>query len=104
LKLIKQTGVKGVIFISGDRHFAELSKLENNELSYPIYDFTSSGLTHANNIMIEKNPHKVKRYLRRNYGTMEFDWDNSQIILKAHRLSGKVGFEHKVSFSELGWR
>lgn len=103
LKLIQETGVKGVIFLSGDRHFAELSKLERDDLAYPIYDFTSSGLTHANNIMIEKNPHKVARYLRRNFGTIEFDWKNSSVKLKAHKLSGKLAFEEVIPFNRLGW-
>lgn len=103
LKLIKETGVKGVIFLSGDRHFAELSKLEKEELPYPIYDFTSSGLTHANNIMIERNPHKVVRYLRRNFGVIEFDWKNQKVKLQARKLSGKIVFEEVVGFDELGW-
>jgi len=103
LNLIQETEVKGVIFLSGDRHFAELSKLERSDLSYPIFDFTSSGLTHANNIMIERNPHKVARYLKRNFGTVEFDWESSSVILKAHKLSGKVAFSQTIQFEELGW-
>lgn len=103
LKLIKETEVKGVVFISGDRHFAELSKLESDDLSYPIYDFTSSGLTHANNVMVEKNPFKVHRYLRRNFGTFEFNWEEATVTLTAHRLSGKVAFSKVVRFTELGW-
>ena len=103
LKLIQKTDVKGVVFLSGDRHFAELSKLEREDLPYPIYDFTSSGLTHANNIMIEKNPHRVARYLRRNFGIIEFDWENQTVTLQARKLSGRVAFEKTVGFEELGW-
>lgn len=103
LELIKETGVKGVIFISGDRHFAELSKLERDDMPYPIYDFTSSGLTHANNVMIEKNVYRVSRYLRRNFGTFVFDWKNQTVTLQAHKLSGKVAFYRTLKFEELGW-
>ncbi|MCB0754269.1 MAG: alkaline phosphatase family protein [Flavobacteriales bacterium] len=103
LKLISETGVKGVIFLSGDRHFAELSRLEREDLPYPIYDFTSSGLTHANNIMIEKNPYRVARFLKRNFGIIEFNWNHSSLSLKAHKLSGKVAFEKVIPFAELGW-
>lgn len=102
LKLVKETGVKGVIFISGDRHFAELSKLERDDLPYPIYDFTSSGLTHANNIMIEKNPHRVARFLRRNFGMFVFNWKRQTVSLRALKLNGKVAFEREIPFSELG--
>ncbi|MCB9185985.1 MAG: alkaline phosphatase family protein [Flavobacteriales bacterium] len=103
LRLIKETGVRGVIFISGDRHFAELSELKREDLTYPIYDFTSSGLTHANNVMIEKNPYRIARYLRRNFGMFLFDWKNQTVILQAHKLSGKVAFSRRIKFEELGW-
>lgn len=44
LDLIKSTEAKGVFFISGDVHYSELSRIENNG-SYPIFDLTCSGLT-----------------------------------------------------------
>lgn len=103
LDLIKETGVKGVIFLSGDRHFAELSKLISDSLDYPIYDFTSSGLTHANFVMFEKNSNRVARCLKRNFGTIEFNWTDQQVVLNAHKLNGKVAFSEVISFSDLGW-
>jgi len=42
--LIKETEANGVLFLSGDVHFSELSRSE--EGPYPIYDFTCSGMTH----------------------------------------------------------
>ena len=44
LNLIKKTRANGVLFISGDVHYAEISKLEIENL-YPIYDITASGLS-----------------------------------------------------------
>jgi len=44
LQLITDTQAKGILFISGDVHYAEMSKLVN-ETTYPIYDLTASGLT-----------------------------------------------------------
>ncbi|MFT6211751.1 MAG: alkaline phosphatase D, partial [Bacteroidia bacterium] len=101
LKLIKDTGVKGVIFLSGDRHFAELSKLEREDLSYPIYDYMCSGLTHANNMMIEKNPHRMrgKTYYHRNFGLILFDWENGSVTLQNRKVNQKVSFEHTIPFS-----
>lgn len=40
LNLIKSAKANGVVFISGDVHYSEISKLETD--FYPIYDFTSS--------------------------------------------------------------
>ncbi|MCF8276515.1 MAG: alkaline phosphatase family protein [Flavobacteriales bacterium] len=105
LQLIKDTGVKGVIFISGDRHFAELSKLKRDDLPYPIYDYMCSGLTHANNVMVEKNPHRMrgKTYYHRNFGMILFDWQNETITLQNRKVNQKVSFEHTIPFTELGW-
>lgn len=42
--LIAKTKANGVIFISGDVHWGEISKLKTKN-TYPIYDVTSSGIT-----------------------------------------------------------
>src|SRR5262245_28721475 len=43
LKLLRETKANGVVFLSGDRHLAELSQMESG-LGYPLFDLTSSGL------------------------------------------------------------
>ncbi|MDA9120579.1 alkaline phosphatase family protein [Flavobacteriales bacterium] len=105
LNLIKETGVKGVIFLSGDRHFAEISKLERDDLPYTIYDYMCSGLTHANNLMFESNPHRMKgkTYYHRNFGLILFDWEHGSVTLQNRKVNQKVSFEHTIPFSELGW-
>lgn len=44
IDLITRNNIPGVMFLSGDVHFAELSKLER-EGTYPIYEITSSPLS-----------------------------------------------------------
>jgi alkaline phosphatase D len=44
LDKISQAGIPGVIFLSGDRHHAELTKLSRPG-KYPLYDLTTSPLT-----------------------------------------------------------
>jgi len=44
LDFIKNNKITGVIFITGDSHYADLQKEEHVD-TYPIYDFTSSPLT-----------------------------------------------------------
>jgi alkaline phosphatase D len=44
LNVIKQTNAENVMFISGDVHYAEISKMNVSSV-YPIYDITSSGLS-----------------------------------------------------------
>lgn len=45
--------IPGVLFLSGDIHASELSKLERPE-TYPLYEFTCSALTAGSNKEIEK--------------------------------------------------
>lgn len=44
LNLIEEEKIEGIIFLDGDRHHSEISKLERKN-SYPLYDFTISPLT-----------------------------------------------------------
>jgi len=44
LDLLARTQANGVVFLSGDRHWAELSRLDRPG-HYPLYDVTSSALT-----------------------------------------------------------
>jgi alkaline phosphatase D len=48
LRLISRENISGIIFLTGDRHHTELSKLERENL-YPLYDLTVSPLTSAPN-------------------------------------------------------
>jgi alkaline phosphatase D len=74
--LLKKYPDKKVIFISGDRHIAEISKINLPGLAYPLYDFTSSGLTHTwRNPREEKNRHRVSEFvIKLNFGLIIIDW------------------------------
>lgn len=63
---------KKVLFISGDRHIAEISSEKIEGLSYPLYDFTSSGLTHTwDNKRMEKNRFRIgELIIEKNYGVI----------------------------------
>jgi alkaline phosphatase D len=45
LDLIKNTRASGVVFLSGDRHVGALYR-ETSATPYPLYEITSSGITH----------------------------------------------------------
>lgn len=46
-QLVRKTQARGVIFLTGDRHIAEISELNFEGIDYPLRDFTASGLTHS---------------------------------------------------------
>lgn len=47
MALLAATGKQGVVLLSGDVHFAELNRQDCPALGYPLWDITSSGLTHS---------------------------------------------------------
>lgn len=52
----------GVLFLSGDVHFGEISRYDCG-VSYPLYDITSSGLTQAVEKAIPWPLHFAVRFL-----------------------------------------
>lgn len=78
LNLLQKHPSKKVMITSGDRHIAEISALRLDALDYPLYDFTSSGLTHTwSNAGSEDNAHRVSDFIiNLNFGIIIIDWDD----------------------------
>ncbi len=77
LDLLVKYKIKQPLIISGDRHIAEISKMEVPGLPYPLYDFTSSGLTHTWSFKdaLEKNQYRIgKMVVQKNFGMILIDW------------------------------
>lgn len=94
LDLIAETQAKGVLIVSGDRHFAEISQIPATHTLYPIYDFTSSGLTGSRDPTNELNPYRIapeSPYTGTNFGTITVIWEGlhgPQLELQIHDLEG----------------
>ncbi|MEK6479033.1 alkaline phosphatase D family protein [Catalinimonas sp. 4WD22] len=77
-QLIADAKAKGVVFLSGDRHFGEISKINISGVPYPVYDITSSGLTHIYESADESNRHRVGKLVTNlNFGVIEIEWGNT---------------------------
>lgn len=78
LELISKTKANGVVFISGDRHWAELSKMPGLA-GETFYDVTSSSLT-QNHPRGTPTPNKYRdvstTYHKPNMGMILIDWKN----------------------------
>lgn len=75
--LIDKYQVKGVLFLTGDRHFAALLKERVSGKTY--YEFMCSGLTHYLNrpkakFLMELFLGKSNCYFGTNFGLLNFDW------------------------------
>jgi alkaline phosphatase D len=98
-KLIEKTKANNVIVLSGNAHFAEISKLQTG--SFELFDFTASGLTHTNaTYAAAPNPYRVAGpYDGMNFGLIEIDWKavpSPVIRLAAMNASGEAVFQYEV--------
>ena len=88
LDLLGRTKPKGAFLISGDRHMAEVSKVNVPGLGYDLYDITSSGLTHVSAPHEEPNRHRVGKIVSElNYGLITIDWSRTRPVATV-RING----------------
>ena len=82
--LLVKSKVKGAILLSGDRHIGEFSKMEVKGLNFPLYDITSSGLTHsATKNNGEANQYRVGPLVnQKHYGLMELKNNGDKLSIK----------------------
>lgn len=82
LTLISQTKPKNLLILSGDRHMTEVSKMEMQGLPYPLYDFTSSGMTHIRSGTSEPNKYRVgEMIVKKNFGILKIYWVNDKPVV-----------------------
>jgi alkaline phosphatase D len=102
--LIATTAATGVLFLSGDVHFSEVSLSRGGP--YPLYDFTSSGLTNSSKAWAAAvNSHRVsdRAYAEPTFGLIEFDWNSPDptVSLQARGLANQSAFEVKIPLASL---
>jgi len=104
LRLLSDTGIPGVILLSGDRHFAELSRLEEPGVGYPLYEITSSGLTHSwQQPPPESNRHRIgERWTELNFGLIIIEWSASPVItLQVRDRNNVIRLEQRLEIHQL---
>jgi len=103
--LIAETKADGVVFLSGDMHFAEIYR--TSQTVYPLYDITASGLdTVWKKLGKSRGPadyeHVGESLLDENFGSIEIDWrGDPSIRLQVRNDQGDVHTEHRVELNEL---
>jgi alkaline phosphatase D len=108
LDFIREAKITGVVFLSGDRHHAELIRRAEPGL-YPLYDFTSSPLTSGGNRIEAEanNPARVSGTWVtdgvRNFGLLEFSGAarDRRLLLRTIDLTGKERWRYEIKASEL---
>ena len=98
---ISRTKAQGVIILSGDRHIGAFYR-DTHAAPYPLWEMTSSGLTHAWANASETGPNRVGDLVRVNhYGTVDINWRASQVQLQLKYTLGRALQTHTIAMKDL---
>jgi alkaline phosphatase D len=100
LDLLKKTPANGVLFISGDRHWAELSRLDRPG-DYPLFDCTASALTESHK-RGSPTPNRFRdgpTYHDTNVGLLTIDWSGKspKARVQVIDVNGTTRIEKRVT-------
>ena len=102
LDLVARVKPKPTFIVSGDRHIAELSKVDLDGLPYPLFDFTASGLTHTwRSGNEEKNKLRVgELIINKNFGVIRIDWraDGPKVTFLVKGDEGAEYMRHSYTY------
>lgn len=111
---IKAEQITGVIFLTGDRHFTELCKLEQAGL-YPLYDFTSSPISSIlrKKVNHPKDPeytHALRvdgtKVVEHNFGKVTVLGPVGERVCRLETFDayGKLLWQHEIPQQALSWK
>jgi len=100
LALINSTGAEGVVMISGDVHYAEVSEMEVAP-GYTLTDVTSSGISRFP-AAPEDNANRVgSAFDQNNVGLMEIDWAGEMINFSIIDVTDTARITHSITFDSM---
>lgn len=104
---ILENDIKGVFFLSGDRHFSELSRMDR-EGTYPLYDLTVSTFTAGpagDKSLNEANIYREEGtyYGQRNYALLNMSGPKKERVLtiQLKNNNGDLVWERSINENEL---
>ena len=103
IDLIKKTKAEGVLFVSGDVHFGEVSKQIPSDC-YPLFDFTSSGITSTD--FTQPNKYRIGKEIHENhFGGISIDWKKADpsITFELYNTVKDIVYTHSINKSDLSF-
>jgi alkaline phosphatase D len=98
--LIASTRANGVVFLSGDRHVGALYS-ETSNTPYPLYELTSSGMTHPWKDAKEAGPNRIgELFTALHYGMVVLDWDKRSMTLQLRDTAGIVQRSQTIALAD----
>jgi len=103
-ELIRKTAAAGVIIVSGDRHWAEISRFDSGS-PYPVYDLTSSSFNQPHGRgtpTVNRFRAQSKTFHQENFGVITVDWQaDPQIRLEIRDAESIPQITKNLKLSEL---
>lgn len=102
-------GIKGVVFLSGDRHHTEMLRWPRAD-TYALHELTCSPLTSGTHSLagLDRNPGLVEGTLvgERNFCTLDFTGSAQQrtLVLKSFSADGRELWRQELRRTDLGYR
>jgi len=105
LNLIKKTKANGILFLTGDVHYAEISKLTEPGL-YPIYDVTSSGLSSTWHFATPNKNRIEGPIMENHFGLITIDWKNKipKIKMEIWDSADNQRVEYTIGLDEISFK
>ena len=105
IQLIKKTKANHLLFISGDVHYAEVSKFEHPDC-YPIYDVTSSGLSSTWRFATPNKNRMEGPIMENHFGllTVNFEHDDPSVLAEVWDIRGNQRVEFSIPLSEISFQ
>ena len=102
LALIRQHRADGLVVLSGDMHYADISCWTEGA-PYPIWDATSSGLTEVWPIPTPNRQRRSKVLADRNFGMLDIDWTGRDpvVAMNIHDGQGQLRLSQTLRLSQL---
>lgn len=101
--MIRQTGAGGVLFVSGDPHFAEFSRLDGAAVPYPLWEMTSSSLNQYNRGKRRNERRVLGPWGEPNFGLIDIDWAAADPVvqLEIRDVAGRLVLVQAITLNAL---
>lgn len=99
-ELIRKTKAGGVLLLSGDTHYGELTRLDAN-VPYPLHDLTSSGLTEEWHVPVPNALRVGPAHHVANFGLIEIDWLARALTISLRGMDGATLLSQRLRLDEL---
>ncbi len=99
---IRDQRANGLICLSGDTHYGEISRLDVN-VPYPLWDITSSGLTEVWPVTPPNALRVGDVYREQNFGLLTIDWngESPRVLAEVRDVHGTVRLQQPILIADL---